>query len=169
MTQGLFRAVSAIAGVTLIAGAAAAVAPPKIAAKTVTPVQAPYDESVDAHAQVAKAIADAKASHKYVLLDFGGNWCPDCRVLAGVLSAREVQPAVSSTFSVAMIDVGRFNKNMDIPKGYGVKVDGVPAVIILDPDGHFLNSGNPTALANAREMTPQAIVDTVFGWTAPAR
>ena len=162
------RTLCALAGLMLIAGSAVAVAPPTISAKAVKPVQAPYDEKADAHAQVAKAIADAKANHKYVLLDFGGNWCPDCRVLAGVLSAPEVQGAVQSTFSVAMIDVGRFNKNMDIPKGYGVKVDGVPAVIILDPDGHFLNSGNPTALANAREMTPQAIVDTVFGWTAPA-
>ena len=53
---------------------------------------------------MAAAIARAKANGKHVLLDFGGNWCPDCRVLGGVLELEEVKPAVAKTFEVAMID-----------------------------------------------------------------
>lgn len=40
-----------------------------------------YDPSADAHANVAKAFAQAHTDHKRVLLIFGGNWCIECRVL----------------------------------------------------------------------------------------
>lgn len=133
-----------------------------------TPLPLPYNETADAKADVAATIARAKASGKHVLLDFGGNWCPDCRVLAGVLNLDEVEGAVARTFEVAMIDVGRFNKNLDIAETYGVKVTGVPTVIVLDQQGRFVNAGHPTVLSNARAMKPQAIVDTIFGWATPA-
>ena len=45
----------------------------------------PFDENADANAAVANAFARAKAEHKRVLIDLGGNWCADCRILAGVM------------------------------------------------------------------------------------
>ena len=143
-------------------------APRVTTAKLKAPLPLPYDESADAAAAVAKGIAKAKASGKYVLLDLGGNWCPDCRILAGVLELGEVASAISKTFEVVAIDVGRMDKNLEIAAAYGVKVRAVPTVIILDPAGRFVNAGNPTALSNARAMTPQAIVDTIYGWIAAA-
>jgi len=127
--------------------------------------RAPYDETADPHLQVEAAIARAEAAHKLVLLDFGGNWCPDCRVTAGVLELSEVKPWVEQTFETVMIDVGRMNKNLDIAGKYGVKIRAVPTIIVLDPQSRMVNSGNPDALKDARGMTPQAIVDTIYGWT----
>ena len=169
-SKSLLKAL-AVAGIALLglSGAAAEPAPRVTSATLPTPLPLPYDEVADAKADVAAAIARARASGKHVLLDFGGDWCPDCRVLAGVLELAEVKSAVARTFEVAMIDVGRFNRNLDIAETYGVKITAVPTVIILDPDGRFLNSGHPTALSNARAMKPQAIVDTIFGWTADPR
>jgi len=124
----------------------------------------PYDETADAHADVAQAIARAAATHKYVLLDFGGNWCPDCRVTAGVMAISGVESWVNRNFVVAMIDAGRMNKNLDIAQTYGVTIKAVPTIIVLDAEGHVLNAGNPAALKDARGMSPQAIVDTLNGW-----
>jgi thiol-disulfide isomerase/thioredoxin len=133
--------------------------------ETLTSVPAaPYDETADAHAEVAAAIARAATSHKFVLLDFGGNWCPDCRVTAGVLALPDVKPWVEKTFEVVAIDVGRYTKNTDIAERYGVRIKAAPTVIILGSDGKMVNAGNPTALKDARGMTPQAIVDTLNGW-----
>lgn len=134
-----------------------------------SPLSLQYNESADAKADVAATLARAKATGKHVLLDFGGNWCPDCRILAGVLELDEVKAAVNETFEVAMVDVGRFNQNLDIAAAYGVKITAVPTVIILDPQGNFMNAGPPTALSNARAMKPQAIVDTIFGWTTATK
>jgi thiol-disulfide isomerase/thioredoxin len=153
-----------IAMVVAAAGASHAGPPPQIHEALTAPPAAPYDELADAHAQVEAALARAAASHKFVLLDFGGNWCPDCRVTAGVLALDEVKPWVERTFEVVAIDVGRRNKNMDIAERFNVHVQGVPTIIILDSSGKVVNSGNPSALQDARSMTPQAIVDTINGW-----
>jgi thiol-disulfide isomerase/thioredoxin len=125
---------------------------------------APYDVSADARAQVAAAIARAAAAHKFVLLDFGGNWCPDCRVTAGVLALDDVKPWIERNFEFVFIDVGRMNRNLDIAARYDVHIRAVPTMIILDSQGHMVNAGNPAALSDARSMTPQAIVDTLHGW-----
>jgi thioredoxin-like negative regulator of GroEL len=155
--------------VALASAAGAPTAAPKLAAGLPpSSVAHPYNESADARADAAQAIARAEASKKYVLLDFGGNWCPDCRALAGVLELEDVKRAVQRTFEVAMIDIGRRDKNLDIAARYGIDVRAVPLVIVLDPDGRFVNARNPTALSNAHDMSAQAIVDTIFGWLTPA-
>jgi thioredoxin 1 len=154
------------AGVAIFTGGAiAAPAVPKVDVPLTSAPSAPYDVDADAHAQIAAAIARAAQNHKFVLIDFGGNWCPDCRVTAGVLAMDQVKPWVSTMFEVVMVDIGRMNKNMDIGEAYGVHVKAVPTMIILDPAGRMINAGSdPAALQDARGMTPQAIVDTLNGW-----
>ena len=129
--------------------------------------RAPYDEHADANAQVAAAFTRARHSHKRVLIDLGGNWCLDCRLLAGVMETPQMRPFVARHFEVVTVDVGRFDQNMDIPASYGVKgrLAGVPAVLIVDPKTNkLINAGRETALADARAMTPQAVADWLAGW-----
>jgi thioredoxin 1 len=38
-----------------------------------------YSATADAHADIAQAIRTATHEHKRIILDFGGNWCGDCR------------------------------------------------------------------------------------------
>ena len=146
------------------AGANAADTAPQVHGILTSVPQSPYNETADAHADLALALTRAAATHKYVLLDFGGNWCPDCRVTAGVLEMKEVQPWIARNFIVVPVDVGRMNKNLDIAQSYDLKIHAVPTIAVLDATGKMLNAGNPTALKDARGMTPQAIVDTLNGW-----
>ncbi len=142
----------------------AATAPPKVTSALASPRPLPYDETADANRALAGALARAKSEGRLVLLDFGGNWCPDCRILAGTLALAEVKPAVDRTFETVMIDVGRLTKNLDIAQRYGVTVKAVPTVIVLDSNGRRIGGGDPAALSDARSMAPQSIVDTVFAW-----
>jgi len=146
------------------AGANAADTAPQVHETLTAVPQAPYNETADAHADLALALTRAAATHKYVLLDFGGNWCPDCRITASVLEMKEVQPWIARNFIVVPVDIGRMNKNLDIARTYGLDIHAVPTIAILDAGGKIINSGNPTALKDARGMTPQAIVDTLNGW-----
>lgn len=153
--------------VLALAGRAlAADAPPKVTeALTAAAVPAhPYGENADAKAAIAQALTDARAQHKFVLVDFGGNWCPDCRITAGVLAMKEVHPWVDRNFIVVLVDVGRMNKNTDITQSFNLKLHAVPTIAILNADGKVLNPVDPEALNDARSMTPQAIVDTLNGW-----
>ncbi len=140
------------------------VAAPTLPPGQAAPVRAPYDTSADARAQVDAAFATARATGREVLLDFGGNWCPDCRMLAGVLSIPAVRAWSDQHFVTVMIDVGRRTKNLDIAQRYGVSVEGVPAVGVLTADGKLLNAGQVDALANARSWSEQAVVDLLVSW-----
>ncbi len=40
-----------------------------------------YSETANPSADIAAALKKARAEHKRVILDFGGDWCGDCQVL----------------------------------------------------------------------------------------
>ena len=132
------------------------------------PLPLPYDEQANARAVVAAAKARAKARHKLLLIDLGGNWCLDCRLLAGTMDLPELHKFVAAKYEVAVVNVGRFDKNLDIPAHYGItdRLAGVPAVLIVDPrTDRLVNAGHITALADARSMSPQALADWLASWT----
>ena len=158
-----------LAGLALFVAAQAAPAPRlTISNLADLPVveRTPYDESANANAAVDAAFARAKKNGKRVLIDLGGNWCGDCIVLANIMQLPQMKPFLASHFEMVTVDVGRFNKNLQIPARFGItsRLEGVPSVIIAEPDGTFVNQGRIAALADARHMTPQAIADWLAQW-----
>lgn len=156
--------------VCLCAGALAAPAPQlKLTNLADLPMveRTPYDVNANAAKDVDAAFARARKSHKRVLIDMGGNWCPDCLILANVMQLPEMKTFLKQHFEVVAVDIGRFDKNQDIPARFGIKgrLPGVPAVVIAEPDGTFVNPGKISALADARHMSAQAIADWLAGWT----
>ena len=97
----------------------------------------------------------------------GGNWCPDCRVLAGVLALPELKPFVERHFVIVDVDIGRYDKNLDIADRYGAHYDrGAPAILVVDPrHNRLINTGHTLALRDARHMTPQGLADWLAQWT----
>jgi len=155
-----------------LAGPSLAAAPPHVTvqsfAQLKTPLPYPYDEHANADAAVAQARARAAAEHKLLLIDLGGNWCPDCRILAGTMQLPEVRAFVDAHYVVVGVDVGRFDKNLQVPAAYGLsgRLQGVPSLLIVDPrTGRLLDAGHTAALADARHMTPQALADWLARWT----
>ena len=134
------------------------------------PLPLPYDEQANATAQVEAAFKRAKQTGKRVLIDFGGNWCPDCRILAGVMKLPEVKSFIDGHYEVATVDVGRFDKNLDVVGRFGIqKLRGVPTVVVAEADGTTLNVTNSADLANASAMTPQGIADWLARWARPGK
>ena len=157
------------AALLLLAAAPALALPaaaPKVRAQSfeqlAKPLPLPYSESANADAAVAAARARGLKGHKKLLIDLGGNWCLDCRLLAGTMELPELKRWVAQHYEVVTVDVGRFDKNGQIPARYGItgRLAGVPAVLIVDPrTDRLLNKGHETALADARSLTPQALAD----------
>jgi thiol-disulfide isomerase/thioredoxin len=145
---------------------------PKVAidsfAQLQTPLPYPYDEVANADAQVARAKARARATGRLLLIDLGGNWCGDCRILTATMERPELKAFVERHYEVVLVDVGRFDKNLQIPAHYGIteRLEGVPALLIVDPKhDKLLDGGHVAALADARYMTPQALADWLAQWT----
>ena len=166
-----FTALVAAALCTAFAGPVAAAPAPRLNASSFAdlkkPLPLPYDETANADAAVAAAKARARARGKLLLIDLGGNWCPDCRVLAGTLALPELRAFIDRHYELVMVDVGRFDRNLQIPARYGIKdrLEGVPSVLVIDPrTDRLINSGRVAALADARAMTPQALADWFAQW-----
>ena len=131
------------------------------------PLPLPYDTAANADRAVAEARQRAIATHKLLLIDLGGNWCLDCRLLAGTIETPRLKAFVDQHYEVVTVDVGRFDKNGQIPARYGItgRLQGVPAVLIVEPKANRLvNQGHVTALADARSMSPQALADWLASW-----
>ncbi|MDR3509881.1 MAG: thioredoxin family protein [Caulobacteraceae bacterium] len=160
----------AVAG-ALIPFAANAATAPKVSiasfAELKTPLPYPYDEKADATAVMDAARARAKAHGKLLMIDLGGNWCPDCRILAATIELPELKAFVDAHYELVTVDVGRFDKNLQIPARYGItkRLEGVPSVLVVDPKTDtLLNTGHTAALSDARHMSPQALADWLAQW-----
>jgi protein disulfide-isomerase len=113
----------------------------------------PYDETADAPAQVQQALTAAQKAHKPVLLVFGANWCPDCRALDTALHQGRNADLIQREFEVVKIDVGNFDRNLDLAKQYGNPIKkGIPAAVIVSPSNQVLYATKAGELANARRM-----------------
>lgn len=132
------------------------------------PLPLPYDEKADADRAVAAAKARAARSGKRLLIDLGGNWCLDCRLLAGTMDLPPLHAWLARRYEIVTVDVGRFDKNLQIPARYGItsRLAGVPAVLIVDPrTDRLVNRDSIAALADARSLSPQAVADWFAQWT----
>jgi thiol-disulfide isomerase/thioredoxin len=162
----------AVCAALIVAAAAQAAPAPKVGiasfADLQTPLPYPYDEAANADAVVAAAKARARRAHKLLLIDLGGNWCADCRILAGTMNLPELKAFVDAHYVLVTVDVGNFDKNLQIPAHYGItqRLEGVPSLLVVDPrTDALLDRGHISALEDARHMTPQALADWLAEWT----
>ena len=68
---------------------------------------------------------------------------------------------MAAHYEVVAVDVGRFNRNLQIPARFGItkRLEGVPALLIATPDGKLVNGTDVFATASASEMTPRSVAD----------
>jgi len=128
-----------------------------------------YPADADAQKEIAEALTSATKSHKRVLLIFGGNWCYDCHVLDEAFHTPEIAPTLNHNFVVAHIDIGEYNKNLDVAKKYEVPLErGVPAAAVLDSDGKLLFSQKNQEFEKARSLAPEDILAFLNRWKPAA-
>jgi thioredoxin 1 len=110
------------------------------------PLQAPaqpdpqlYKADANAARDIRRALATAVKQHKNVLLDFGGNWCIDCHILENAFHQPRIAPLLNDNYIVVHVDVGKYEKNLDLAKKYHVDLQkGVPSLAVLDSLGTVL-------------------------------
>ena len=169
----MVRLAPAVLFALAIASTATAAPPPRVSisdyAQLKTPLPYPYDEAADANSQLNKALARAKAGKKLLLIKMGGNWCGDCRILQATMDLPEMKTFLGRHYEMVSIDVGRMDKNLQIPARFGVKdkLEGVPAILIVDPatGRQLVARADVAALADARHMSPQALANWLAKYT----
>ena len=117
---------------------------------------------------IDRAVAAAKRDGKHVLLDFGADWCPDCRVLGKLFEEPAVAKVVDANFHVVRVDVGRRDKNGDLVAKYRATSDAwIPAVVVLAADGATV-AVTDERVRLTRRTTAEELTARLTGW-APKR
>ncbi|MEO8132456.1 MAG: thioredoxin family protein [Betaproteobacteria bacterium] len=130
----------------------------------------PYDETADSKAEIRTAQSEAQHTKVPVLVVFGANWCADCRILDTTFKSGPSAALISKRFRVVKVDVGKFDRNLDIAEAYGVPLKkGIPAVAVLSDQGKVLYATRAGELADARRMGEKGIHDFFVKVAAPAK
>ena len=127
-------------------------------APTLRADEKPYNEAADAKADIQGALTKADADRKSVLVVFGANWCPDCRVLDASFKQGPTADVVARNFEVVKVDLGHYDHNTDLASKYGVDIKkGIPTVAVLSAKGDVLRTTNEHELSDARHMGDDGI------------
>lgn len=122
----------------------------------------PYDARIDAREAIATARATAIAENKYLMITFGANWCVDCRTLYKTLNSDIVSDYARDRFVFANVNVGEFNRNLDVAAELGVSLArGIPVAIFFDASGAVIGATNSGELEPARHFTSNQILKFV--------
>jgi thiol-disulfide isomerase/thioredoxin len=125
-----------------------------------------YHAGANAQQAVAQTISEAGKEKKRILLVFGANWCGDCYALDYAFHQPRIEPLLDANFKVLHVDVGRFDKNLDLVKKYQVDLEkGIPSLAVLSPTGGVLYS--TAEFERARVMTEEDVIQFLNTWKAP--
>jgi thioredoxin 1 len=134
------------------------------------PLQAPanpnpqlYKADANAVQDIRRTLTAAGKQHKNVLLDFGGNWCIDCHVLENAFHQPRIAPLLNDNYLVVHVDVGKYDKNLDLAKKYHVNLEkGVPSLAVLDAMGKVLYATGD--FERARMMSEDDVIQFLDKW-----
>ena len=125
-----------------------------------TPLPLPYNAQIYNGNDIEDFIRTTIEDNKQPILIFGANWCPDCQILSAVLSLPTVKKFMDQHFSVILIDLGRYEINMNLLELVGIsQKDGVPRVVIFDKNRKATNLETNDIWRTARDRSPQEIFD----------
>lgn len=121
-----------------------------------------YDEAADAAEDIATAIAVAGKENKRVLIQWGANWCGWCKLLHGLFKEdRQIGRKLQYEYEVVYVDVGRFDKNLNLAEQYtaDLKGNGIPFLTVLAGDGSVVTNQETGSLEEGKAHDPAKVLD----------
>jgi len=156
------------AGFTASLARAQETAPPA-KPQTSPALEAVYDEKADARQSISGALDKARRENQRVLVLYGANWCNWCQKLHALLSEnKDLRKLLLYEYQVVRVDVGRFDKHLDVATGYGVdlKKTGIPFLTILAADGNVLINQETGSLEKDKAHDPEKVRALLERWKA---
>lgn len=125
-----------------------------------------YRAEANATQEIRMAKIAAAKQHKRILLVFGANWCMDCHVLDNAFHQPRIGPLLNANFLVVHVDVGKYDKNLELAKQYHVDLEkGVPEIAVLNTSGGLLYS--TSEFEKARVLTEDDVIKFLNEWKPP--
>jgi thioredoxin 1 len=126
-----------------------------------------YPAPEQAQVDLTAALHAAALHHKNVLLDFGGNWCGDCKVLDIYFHDPVNAGLIDANYVMVHINIGSssMDQNQKIAERYQIPLaKGVPALAVLDAHGKLLYSQRSGEFEAMRRMDPNSVTSFLLQW-----
>jgi thiol:disulfide interchange protein len=124
-----------------------------------------YPDPGQAKTDLTAALRTASATHKRVLVDFGGNWCGDCQVLDIYFHDPKNLKLLESNYVVVHVNVGHLDANQDLAQQLGIPLKkGVPALAVLSENGKLLYSQKNGEFEKMGRMDSAAVTAFLTQW-----
>jgi len=108
--------------------------------------------------EIDAALRIARQRRHFLMVEFGADWCGDCRALAATLATPDLQEYFKQHFDLLKVDVGQFDRNVDLAKSVGVDINqGIPTAVFFAPDGKRIGATNQGELASSSLLGPDQI------------
>lgn len=130
-----------------------------------------YDPQANAAEDIQAALVKAKAEHKFVLLQGGGNWCKWCIEFHRFCSSdAEIDSVINRNFIWYHLNYSKENKNGAIFAKYGYPQRfGFPVLIILNEKGERIHTQNSEYLEDGKSSySKKKVIDFLNGWKPDA-
>ncbi|KPI10285.1 hypothetical protein OV450_3352 [Actinobacteria bacterium OV450] len=113
-----------------------------------------YDSSADAQKLIDAALRTAKSEGRMVLLDFGANWCGNCKAADKVFAQPQTAAILGDSYRVVKIDIGgNSSANSALLRKYSPSggTYTMPVLLVVSPSGSIRTdthvTGNPSLTA----------------------
>jgi thiol:disulfide interchange protein len=122
-----------------------------------------YPDVAMAKPDIQAALVKARREHKRVILDFGGDWCPDCQVLNIYFHQSPNKELMEKNYELVDVNIGHMDENLDVAHKYDVPVKGVPALAVVDPSGKVVYAQNKE-FSNMRSLESSDLTTFLEAW-----
>lgn len=147
-----------------VAVALLAFAPASVAETGALYVNTSYDWRANAYRDLERAIDQASAQNKRILIVVGGNWCGWCEVLDRFLSRdAEAHTAFERSFVVLKVNMSPQNENAAFLSGFP-ESRGYPDFFILESNGAYLGRQRTDLLEGERDYDSARMVAFAERW-----
>jgi thioredoxin-related protein len=128
-----------------------------------------YHPDADATKDIAAALKKAKAEHKYILLQGGGNWCSWCIEFARFAKADpKIDSVINAGFVWYHLNYSKENENKAVFAKYGyAQRFGFPVFIILNENGERIHTQNSEYLEDGKKSYDQRKVQSFLEMWSP--
>jgi thiol:disulfide interchange protein len=123
-----------------------------------------YDPKRDPEKDIQEALAEAKRTHKRILLEVGGDWCSWCHTMdryfehnPGLLELRE------RNFVTVRVNFSRENENKKVLSRYP-EIQGFPHIFVLDATGKLLHSQDTSQLESGKSYDLERFLAFLKKW-----
>ena len=129
-----------------------------------------YHPQAPARQDIEAALKKARAQHKHVLLQAGGNWCSWCISFDRFTHLnKSIDSLIDRNYVVYHLNYSKENTNADLFAQYGYPQRfGFPVFIVLDAAGNRIHTQNSEYLELGKSYHAQKVYEFLLQWSPQA-